>query len=323
MAAASPGQVHSAALRDGREVVVKVQRPNIAKQITEDFEILAQMAEFLEAHTDFGRRRRLLDMLEEFRLTIKHELNYEREAQNLIAMGKNMAEFERIQVPQPIADYSTRRVLTMDYVRGSKITKLGPIARLEMDGSVLAEELFKAYLKQVLVNGLYHADPHPGNVFLTDDGRIALLDLGMVGHVAPGMQQSLLHLLIAIGEGKSDDAAKVIVAMSEATEEFDRGAFERRIAQLLVESQDQGLQNMSVGRTLLAVTQTAAKAGLLVPSDLALLGKTLLQLDEVGRILDPEFDPNAAIRRNITAIASQHLNKEATKGRLLNSLLEM
>ena len=91
MAAASLGQVHSAALRDGREVVVKVQRPNIAKQITEDFEILAQMAEFLEAHTEFGRRRRLLDMLEEFRLTIKHELNYEREAQNLIAMGENIA----------------------------------------------------------------------------------------------------------------------------------------------------------------------------------------------------------------------------------------
>jgi predicted unusual protein kinase regulating ubiquinone biosynthesis (AarF/ABC1/UbiB family) len=99
--------------------------------------------------------------------------------------------------------------------------------------------------------------------------------------------------------------------------------FPTRIAQLLVESQDQGLQKMSVGKTLLAVTQTAAKAGLFVPSDLALLGKTLLQLDEVGRILDPEFDPNAAIRRNITTIASQHLNKDATKGRILNWLLEM
>lgn len=159
IAAASLGQVHSAALRDGREVVVKVQRPNIATQIAEDFEILAQMAEFLEAHTDFGRRRRLLEILEEFRLTITHELNYEREAQNLIALGENLAEFELIQVPQPIADYSTRRVLTMDYVRGSKITKLGPLARLELDGGKLAEELFNAYLKQVPVDGLFHADP--------------------------------------------------------------------------------------------------------------------------------------------------------------------
>jgi ubiquinone biosynthesis protein len=323
IAAASLGQVHSAALRDGREVVVKVQRPNIAKQIAEDFEILAQMAEFLEAHTEFGRRRRLRDMLEEFRLTIKNELNYEREAQNLIAMGENMTEFELIQIPQPVADYSTRRILTMDYVRGGKITKLGPLARLELDGMALAEELFKAYLKQVLVDGLFHADPHPGNVFLTEEGRIALLDLGMVGHVAPGMQDKLLHLLIAISEGKSEDASNVIVAMSETTEDFDSGAFDKRLSHLLGENKNQGLKKMSVGKTLLAVTKTAANAGLFVPGELALLGKTLLQLDEVGRILDPAFDPNASIRRNITTITSQHLNKDATKGSIMNSLLEM
>jgi ubiquinone biosynthesis protein len=211
----------------------------------------------------------------------------------------------------------------MDYVRGSKITKLGPITRLELDGSALAEDLFKAYLKQVLVDGLFHADPHPGNVFLTNDGRIALLDLGMVGRVTPGMQESLLHLLIAISEGKSEDSANVIVAISQASEDFYAGALKKRIAKLLVERQDQGLQQMSVGKTLLAMTQTAASAGFFVPSDLALLGKTLLQLDEVGRILDPDFDPNAAIRRNITNITSQHLNKGATKGSIMNSLLEM
>ena len=147
------------------KVVVKVQRPDIAKQIAEDFEILAQMAEFLEAHTEFGKRRRLREMLEEFRLTIKNELNYEREAQNLVAMGENMAAFELIQVPQPVADYSTRRILTMDYVRGGKITKLGPLARLELDGMALAEELFRAYLKQVLVDGLFHADRIPATYF--------------------------------------------------------------------------------------------------------------------------------------------------------------
>ena len=323
MAAASLGQVHCAALRDGREVVVKVQRPNIAKQIAEDFEILAQMAEFLEAHTEFGRRRRLREMLEEFRLTIKNELNYEREAQNLVAMGENMAEFGLIQVPQPVADYSTRRILTMDYIRGGKITKLGPLARLELDGMALAEELFRAYLKQVLVDGLFHADPHPGNVFLTDEGRIALLDLGMVGHVAPGMQDNLLHLLIAISEGKGDDASNVIVGMSETTEDFDSGAFEKRLGHLLGESKNQGLQKINVGKTLLAVTKAAANAGLFVPSELTVLGKTLLQLDEVGRILDPAFDPNASIRRNIATIATQHLNKNATKGSVMNSLMEL
>ncbi|MGE5844142.1 MAG: ABC1 kinase family protein, partial [Syntrophaceae bacterium] len=323
IAAASLGQVHAAALRDGREVVVKVQRPDIAKKIAEDFEVLEQIAEFLEAHTEMGKKYRLLDVLEEFRITIKNELDYEREAQNLVSMGKNLDEFELIQVPQPVPDYTTRRVLTMDYVRGRKITTLSPLARLDVDGRVLAEELFKAYLRQVLVTGLFHADPHPGNVFLTDDGRIALLDLGMVGHTTPAMQQNLLKILIAISESKSEDAAKVILEISETTEEFDAAAFNKRIAQLVVDSQVQGIHQINVGRILLEATRTATELGLFVPSELSVLGKTLLQLDEVGKILDPEFDPNAAIRRNVTELFTKRMNQEAISGSAMKTLLDM
>ncbi|MCD6052048.1 MAG: transporter, partial [Verrucomicrobia bacterium] len=111
IAAASLGQVHSAALRDGRLVAVKVQRPNIRQQIADDFEVLEQIAEFFDAHTEMGRRHQFLKILEQFRLTIQQELNYEREAQNLVAVGENLKEFDLIQVPQPIADYSTRSVL--------------------------------------------------------------------------------------------------------------------------------------------------------------------------------------------------------------------
>jgi ubiquinone biosynthesis protein len=323
IAAASLGQVHSAALRDGREVVVKVQRPNIAKQIADDFEVLAQIAEFLEAHTEVGRKHRFGEMLEEFRVTIQHELDYEREAQNLVTVGRNLEEFDLIQIPQPVNDYTTKRVLTMDYVRGRKITKLSPIARLDVDGRVLAEELFKAYLKQVLVDGLFHADPHPGNVFLTDDGRIALLDLGMVGHTTPSMQTNLLKILIAVSEGKSEDAAKVIIGISETGEEFDAVVFNRRIAQLVVESQDRGINQINVGRTLLDVSRTAADLGLVVPSELTVLGKTLLQLDEVGKILDPDFDPNDAIRRNVTELMTKRVHRDATSGSAMKTLLDM
>ncbi len=323
IAAASLGQVHAAALRDGRDVVVKVQRPGIAKQIEEDFEVLQQIAEFFEAHSEFGKRHRLVETLDEFRTTIKHELDYEREAQNLIAMGKNLEEFERLQVPQPVTDYSTAHVLTMEYVRGNKITKLGPVARLEMNGKELADELFKAYLKQVLVDGLFHADPHPGNVFITEDNRLALLDLGQVGHTTPAMQENLLKILIGISEGKSEDAAGVIIQISETSEDFDSAAFNKRIAKLIVEQQGQGLKQINVGMTLLDVTRAAAELGLFVPSDLTILGKTLLQLDEVGKILDPEFDPNAAIRRHVTEIMTKRLNKDASSGSFMKSLLEL
>ena len=322
-AAASLGQVHAAVLRDGREVVVKVQRPDIARQVEEDFEVLADIAEFFEAHTDFGKHHRLVETLEEFRAAIRRELDYGREAQNLVAMGRNLEEFELIRVPQPITDYCTRRVLTMEQVRGTKITELGPVARLEMNGRELADQLFKAYLKQVLVEGLFHADPHPGNVFVTEDNRIALLDLGQVGLTTPAMQESLLKILVSVSEGKSEDACAVIVQISETTEHFDSAALNKRIARLIVEQQGQGLRQINVGMTLLEVTRTAAELGLFVPSDLTLLGKTLLQLDEVGKILDPEFDPNAAIRRNATAIVSRRLNRDATPGSIMKSVLEI
>jgi ubiquinone biosynthesis protein len=323
IAAASLGQVHSAALRDGRLVVVKVQRPNIRKQIAEDFEVLEQIAGFLEAHTELGRRHRFLSILEDFRITIQQELNYEREAHNLIALGENLKEFELIQVPQPVPDYCTRSVLTMDYVQGRKITSIGPLGRLELNGGPLAEELFKAYLKQVLVDGLFHADPHPGNVFLTDDGRIALLDLGMVGHTTAPMQEQLLKLLLAISEGSSDEAADLVIRLSQTTEEYNQAEFRRRIGQLMASQQNQGLQQLNVGRTLLEVSGNAADNGLFIPSELTLLGKTLLQLDEIGKLLDPAFDPNASIRRNVGELMAQRMRKSATPGNLFSSLLEM
>jgi predicted unusual protein kinase regulating ubiquinone biosynthesis (AarF/ABC1/UbiB family) len=323
IAGASLGQVHTAALRDGREVVVKVQRPGVPQQIAEDFEVLAEIAAFLDKHTEAGRRHRFAAMLEEMRATIMHELNYEREAQNLVAMGENLAEFELIQVPQPIADYSKKRVLTMEYVRGKKITKMSPLARLELNGCDLAEELFRAYLKQVLVDGLFHADPHPGNVFITDDCRIALLDLGMVGHTTPSMQTNLLKILLAISEGRAEEAADIVCQISETTKEFDLALFKKRLATLVADRQGQALKHINVGKTLLEVTRAAADLGLYVPSDLTMLGKTLLQLDEVGRILDPEFDPDAAIRRNAADIMAKRLSRDANKGSIFTTLLDM
>jgi predicted unusual protein kinase regulating ubiquinone biosynthesis (AarF/ABC1/UbiB family) len=321
-AAASLGQVHRAALRDGTPVVVKVQRPDIRRQIAEDFEVLAQIAGFLDEFTGFGRRFRLPVLLEEFRATIQQELNYEREAQNLVAVGENLKEFELIQVPQPVPDYCTRSVLTMDCIAGRKVTSLGPLAQLDLDGALLAETLFRAYLKQVLIDGLFHADPHPGNVFITDAGHLALLDLGMVGHVASDMQERLLKLLIAVSDGAGEEVAEIVFRMSEKMEPFDLAEFRHRIAQLVAIRRDQGLQQLNIGRTLLDLSTNARENGVFVPPELVLLGKTLLQLDEVGRILDPAFDPSASIRRHIGEIMAQRLRKDVTKGSLLASLLE-
>jgi ubiquinone biosynthesis protein len=321
IAAASLGQVHLARLRDGRPVVVKVQRPDIQDQIAQDFEVLASIAGFLDTHTETGRRHRFLTVLEEFKIAIQHELDYEREAENLRVLGENLKDFERIQIPQPVSDYSTHRVLTMDYIEGRKITALSPLARLELEGHSLAEELFTAYLKQVLVDGVFHADPHPGNVFLTEDNRVALLDLGMVGHTTPAMQENLLKLLLAIADNDSEAAADVVVRISQPRDEFDRMEFIRLVRQVMAAQQNGGLQQLDIGKSLLEVSRSAADNGLFIPSELALLGKTLLQLDEVGRILDPAFDPNASVRRNVFGLVSQRLRKNTTPSGVLHSLI--
>ena len=323
LAAASLGQVHRAVLRDGREVVVKVQRPGIREVIAEDFEVIEEIVEFLKKHTKLVRRYQFDKILEEFQRTLLHELDYQREAANLRMIAGNLKEFPRIRVPLPVTDYTTRSVLTMEYVSGRTITKLTPLARTELDGCGLADELFKAYLQQVLVDGLFHADPHPGNVYLTEDSEIALLDLGMVGHVAAGMQEKLIRLLLAVAEGRSEEAGTIAIQISETTDSFDEVEFRRHIATLIAEQKDSALAEIEVGSAILQVSRSAAEAGLFVPSELSLLGKTLLQLDQVGRTLDPTFDPNAAVRKHASDILSQRLRKTFTSGSLFSTVLEL
>src|SRR5205085_5384794 len=143
--------------------------------------------------------------------------------------------FDHLIVPAPITDYSTSRVLTMEYVPGKKITEMSPLTRMEFDGAALAEELFRAYLNQILVDGFFHADPHPGNVFITPDYRIALLDLGMVGRIMPRLQEDLLQLLLAISEGRGEEAAQTAIKIGEPREEFDQAEFSRRISDIVAQ----------------------------------------------------------------------------------------
>jgi ubiquinone biosynthesis protein len=323
LAAASLGQVHAAALRDGRPVVVKVQRPGIRTKVVEDFEVLTGLAAFLDDHTTVGKRYRFGRIVDELRSSILLELDYEREASNLVRLSENTRGFERIHVPLPIHDYTTRSILTMDYVRGTKITQLSPLRRIDIDGEALADELFRAYLKQILVDGLFHADPHPGNVFLTDDGRIALLDLGMVGRTTGATQDQLLKLTLALSEGKADVAVEVSIQLGERTDAFDETEFRRRATLFLSEQGDSTLETMNLGRTMLGMTRVSAETGLYAPSHLTLLGKTLLQLDHIGRTLAPTFDPNAAVRRHVSQILTQRMWDGISPTNLLAPALEL
>jgi predicted unusual protein kinase regulating ubiquinone biosynthesis (AarF/ABC1/UbiB family) len=323
LAAASLAQVHRAYMRDGRAVVVKVQRPNIREQIVEDLEALNEIARFLDAHTELGRRYEFENMLVNLRKSVLRELDFKMEANNLISIGQNLAEFEKIIVPEPVEDFTTSRVLTMEYIPGKKITMLSPLRVLEIDGAGLAEELFRAYLKQILIDGLFHADPHPGNVFLTDDDRIGLLDLGMVGHVTRGFQDNLLRLLLAESEGRGEDAAEIAIKMGEPKAGFDRAEYVRRVAEFVAEHTDASLTSLNAGQVTLEITKISADCWFRLPPEFTMIAKALLNLDKVVYTLEPSFDPNAVIRERATEIIQRNIIKSIAPSNLLSGVVDI
>ena len=323
IAAASLGQVHRAALRDGRAVAVKVQRPDARDQVVNDLQAFADIADFLDKHTAAGRTASFVEIVEEFRRTILEELDYRREAQNLLTLRANLAGFPTIWVPEPIEGYCSGRVLTMEYVPGRKVTSLHPIVRLDLDGDRLVEDLFRAYLHQVIIDGFFHADPHPGNIFITDEGGLALLDVGMVSRLTVARQEQLLKLLLAIAEGRGDRASEIAIRMGRQLEGFDRHAVEKDITDLVTRYQDASLEELQAGAVMMQMARVAAQRHLRLPTELTMLGKTLLNLDEVARTLAPDFDVRACITRNASALMNERMRRSLSLSSGFSALLEM
>ena len=321
-AAASLGQVHRASLRDGRAVAVKVQRPDIRGRIVEDMDVLDELATFIDRHTEVGRRYEFAAMVEEFRISLMAELDYRTEASNLVTLHENLLHYDTIVVPLPVADYSTGRVLTMDWVAGHNLATLGPVGRLELDGAKLASDLFRAYLDQILVDGFFHADPHPGNVLLTHDGRLALIDVGMVGRVDPRTQDALIKLLLAISSGRGDDAAEVMIDLGEKLDRFDRDAFRRRVAHIVGRNLNVTVADVQAGAVLGEVLQAAGEADLRPPSELTMMGKALLNLDEVARLLDPTFEPNSTIEQHAHELLRKKMLQSASPGNVIAAAMD-
>jgi ubiquinone biosynthesis protein len=298
MASASIGQVHFARLRSGRAVAVKIQRPNIREQIFDDLDAFEDIATFLENNTRIGKQLMLRTTLLEFRKSMIQELDYLQEAKHLEMLAGNLNEFERIIVPLPVKDYTTSHILTMEFIKGQNIGKLSPIGLMDIDGEQLADELFRAYLKQILVDGFFHADPHPGNIYITDSGNLALIDLGMVSRIPEKMRLRLLRVMMAVGDGDGERAADHLMALGHKEEEADEENFIRKMNEIIVKTNESSLEQIELGRLVMEVTRISAENGIRLPNEIVMLGKALLNLDRAGRLLDPDFNPNEAIRKH-------------------------
>jgi ubiquinone biosynthesis protein len=322
LATASMSQVHRASLEDGREIVLKVQRPGLRERVLSDLEALDDVAAFLRDRTDFGTRYGIDLMFDEFRKSLVRELDFRQEAMHLLTLSANLREVPEIILPQPIIGYTTARVLAMEFIPGTKVTELTRLERREIGGEQLVDALFRAYLKQILRDGLFHADPHPGNVFLVGE-RIALIDLGMVARLAPGVRERLLQMLLAVSDNQPDDAGKALLAMGECREDADTAGFHRAVADLLGQHHEMSFQPPQAGRAVLMLLKAAGDHRIRLPAELAMIGKTLLNLDQIAHVLAPHFDPSAAIRRHAADITRSQISRELSLSSLFSTAVEL
>ena len=324
LGSASLAQVHPARLHDGREVAVKVQRPDIVGTIVQDLDILTSVARTADKVTDVGRRMRFVDWVGEFRRTLLAELDYRVEAGNLERFAEHLADYPALYVPAPVWSHTRDKVLTMECVIGEKVLALTPAQRARARCDDIAADLMRGYLDQVFVHGEIHADPHPGNLLLTPDGRLALLDLGMVAHVPPKRRERLLKLMFAAVDGRGEDVAHETAQIGVRLAEFEQGRYQREVSQLVARYAAQsGRNGRSEGRLMLDLVRTATACGLRTPPEMSLLGKTLLNLEAVIRALDPELDPKAIVENHLESVMAQRLRKSLSPSQLASEMIEL
>ena len=308
IATASLGQVHQAVDFRGRSLAVKVQRPGAKADIQRDLSALQSIAGLLEEYTELGKTHRLGDVVKALGSSLKRELDYRIELANLKKFRVILEGYPRLVVPEVSEKLSSERVLTMEFIDGRKLTAENLAKQPTEQRAKLARELFDAYIHQILEVGLYQADPHPGNFLLLPEGRLGMLDLGMIGHLTEKQRHQIALLLLRLAEGKAGRVADLALRMTEVRTGAQVSGFRQDVIECVNKYNDLPLAEMKAGEVLLSLCRAAHQRNLGLPPQLSLLAKTLLHLDEVGKLLSPEFAPNDALRESTSKILSSFVS---------------
>src|SRR5919106_637009 len=287
LASASIAQAHLARTKTGQEVIVKVQRPQIRQMILQDLAIMEHLAHLLARRIPESRRYDPVGLVEEFRKTILLELDFRREGRNADRLREHLRDMPGIVIPQVFWEYSAPRVLTVEYMVGQGLREA--LSRSAEDRHRIAANLYEAFLKQIFEDGFFHADPHPGNLLFLPDGRVGLLDFGIVGRVSRDRLAGLGTILLAIMEQDVEALLDECIALGLMPADLDRQAIQHEIDVLLAENLDLPLRDISLGYILETLFEMGRKHRLKVHSNLVLLGKTMMTLEAVIRALDPAF----------------------------------
>ena len=288
-AAASIGQVHKARLKTGEAVAVKVQRPHIEHKIKVDLEILHNMAHLATKRLEWAARYDLEEIVNEFSKTLLAELDYRIEANNSIRIANQFKDNPHIKIPQVYEAHSTKKVLTMEYVQGIKLNDIEKLDKYGYDKELLAERTVQAIFEQILMEGFYHGDPHPGNLVTLPGEVVVFMDFGMVGQLTHKMKNQFVDLLLAVVQQNTTQAVNGILKMGVVPREVNRDFLWSEVKTLQEKYYDTPLSEVSLGVIVNEVFSIAYKYDIELPKELTFLGKTLLTIEGTATLLDPDI----------------------------------
>ncbi len=289
IAAASIGQAHVATLPNGTEVVVKVRRPEVDAQVEEDLEILQNLAAVASRRWELADRYDVVGLAQEFAQTLRAELDYLREGRNAERFAANFAGDLSVRIPRVFWETTTARVLTLERIRGIKITDVAALAAAGIDRQALAQRAVRVVLKMTFEDGFFHADPHPGNFLIEPDGRLGLMDFGMVGTIDERTQDKLVETFLAVASKDAERMVDALLDLGVARRRLDRALLRRDLEHLLARYYGRALGEIEVATAIQDGLALIRRHQLQLPPNLALLAKTIAMNEGLGRQLDPSF----------------------------------
>ncbi len=283
IAAASVGQVHKAMLNNGKIVAVKIQRPKIQKIFETDINLLYHLAHLLEKHYPELKDYNFMEIVKEFEEYTKNELDYLYEARNIDTFYNNFKK-DNIKIPKVHWNHTTKRVLTMEFIKGKKITEVTKNKKFYI------KQIVQSYIKQTMEYGTFHADPHPGNIFVTPNHKLALLDFGIVGHISRDLKYKFENVFVALIKGDRELLAESLIDLQIVEEEINIEQFKENLSLRLGKYYDKSLQRIDMSGALYDILTLAKKYKMKFPTNFVLLIKATATVEGFGKELDPKFN---------------------------------
>jgi ubiquinone biosynthesis protein len=323
LAAASIGQAHSATLADGTEVVVKIRRPGVVEQVEEDLEILKNLAVQADRRWPAVAAYDLVALVDEFAWTLRGELDYLREARNAERFAVDFADDVDVHIPAVYWATTTSRVLTLERLHGLKVSDMARLDAAGIDRRSLAERATRVTARMIFEHGFFHADPHPGNLFIEPDGRIGLVDFGMVGEIDDELREQLGILLLALGRGDADRVTAALLDLGVAVESVDRRALRRDVTAFMRRYQGRSLGDVRVGSVINEVFAVMRRHRLQLPRELVVILKMVVMTEGMGARLDPEFQLGPVLRPYAEQLVADRMSPLFVARRLRETGMEL